>query len=126
MAVRRYLAPIIGDGKTPATAFRPNVPQGFSDCSGYIPSGPDGKPLQSWALIDINTQDHTPFLNAPQLSALPDVATDAVLAKSDTDAISAALQKQGVVLAIQPGVKMSDVLVQIKAKADQAVVAVSA
>lgn len=49
MALRLYLCPIVGDGLTNATAFRPKL-SGLADFAAAIPSKPDGSPQFGFAV----------------------------------------------------------------------------
>lgn len=58
--VKLYLCPIIGDGKTPLTAYRPKIADYVNvSCGGMIPSKPDGTPVHSWTLVEVESKDFT-------------------------------------------------------------------
>lgn len=48
----RYRVPIIGDGKTPETAFRPDLPDGMN-WAADIPTNPQGQPIAAECRCDV-------------------------------------------------------------------------
>ena len=58
--IKLYICPIIGDGKTPSTAYRPKIADYINvSCGGMIPSNPDGTPVHSWTLVEVESKDFT-------------------------------------------------------------------
>lgn len=82
MAKRYYLCNIIGDGTdsmpTATTgAFRPSIADLGVSWVGTIPSDPiTGRPLYSWALVLVNTDNHARVIETPGVDALPDFPLD--------------------------------------------------
>lgn len=58
MALRYYLCPIVGDGLTTATAYRPKL-HGLAPWAGLIPSNPDGTPKFNWTIVLARATDWT-------------------------------------------------------------------
>lgn len=75
MSIRYYLAPIIGDGQSRATAFKADVPHGRWASAGNL-LNPDGTLRRNWTLVKVSLPDnaaHTAYVAAnPQLIDLPD------------------------------------------------------
>jgi hypothetical protein len=57
VARRPFLARLIGDGLSPETAFRADLPAGINGYSASVPTGVDGKPLRTWALVYVDATD---------------------------------------------------------------------
>jgi len=75
MAKRYYLCDIIGDGSE-YDSFRPAVADLGVSWVGSIPTGEDGKPLNTWALVMVATQDHAAVRGTPGVDSLPDFPMD--------------------------------------------------
>lgn len=93
MSTRWYLAPITGDGRTPETAYRANVPVGYGECGAFIPSNNNGTPANTWCLCDITVADQTAYLNDASLIALPDISATLFLTQAQADAFTVAVGK---------------------------------
>lgn len=82
MAKRYYICDIIGDGSdvppTPTTGhFRPIIADLGVSWVGTIPSDPaTGRPLYSWALVMVNTENHARVIEVSGVDALPDFPLD--------------------------------------------------
>jgi hypothetical protein len=61
---RYYVAPVIGDGQTPETAFRPDIPTGLN--ASYVLD-----PSKGWAVCVIAAIDHTGLVANSKLIPLP-------------------------------------------------------
>jgi hypothetical protein len=69
---RYYVAPVIGDGQTPETAFRPNIPAGLNAVYALDPS-------KGWAVCVIAASDHSGLVANSKLVPLPLFPLDAKL-----------------------------------------------
>jgi hypothetical protein len=99
MSKRYYIVPIVQyvneDG---FEAYRAKVPQGMSFVA-EIPTGPDGRPTSSWALVLVSAIDHLPLLEDPEIDPLPDFPKDAKVSamhQATKQAMRAALVRRGV------------------------------
>jgi len=90
MPARYYLAPIIGDGSTAATAYRAKVPAGV-EFSNVIPSNATGHPLFTWTLVLVNAPSLATTDADITLTALPAIARSAALSTALTAPQVAAL-----------------------------------
>lgn len=76
---RYYLSQIIGTG-TEDDPYRPKIADLRVNHVAVIPSDPvTGKPKFAWALVIVNTANHTALLSDGQIEALPDLSLDAKL-----------------------------------------------
>ena len=97
MAKRYYLTDIIGDG-TEENPFRPAVADLGVSWVGSIPTGDDGRPLKSWALVMVAAQNHALVRTKPGVDALPDFPLDGKLNSINQSArqgLDQALTKRG-------------------------------
>jgi len=51
MSIRVYICPIVGDGLSPATAFRAKVGSLADGHTAVVPSNADGTPKFNWAIV---------------------------------------------------------------------------
>lgn len=75
---RYYVCPVIGDG-TEFNAYRPKVEQYNVNWVGLVAQNLDGTLKRNWSLVLVNTIDHTPLLNDPEIRAIPQSALDNTL-----------------------------------------------
>lgn len=103
---RYYLCDVIGDGDpdvelTPTTGpFRPAVADYGVTWAGTIPSDPvTGHPVHSWALVVVESKDHSEIRKDARIDALPDFPMDgkvsAINAATRSQAL-AALSRRGI------------------------------
>ena len=74
---RYYLSPIIGDGQSPETSYRPKLADipGISYVS-EMKTDSIGKPMLNWALCLVSGNKHGLLISDPSIKALPDVSLD--------------------------------------------------
>ena len=73
---RYYLAPVIGDGKTPDTAYRAKLPSGIKGHAALIATDPaTGVPLHPWCLVLVAAEPavHAAIAADPQTDPLPGI-----------------------------------------------------
>lgn len=75
MSKRYYICDIIGDG-TEDNPYRPAVADLGVAWVGDIPTGPDGHPTSTWALVMVATQNHGPVRARQGVDALPEFPLD--------------------------------------------------
>lgn len=73
MSLRFYLCPIVGDGLTNETSFRPKL-YGIATFAWMIPSKPDGTPQFTWAAAVVRATDWTALDADATLEKLFDTA----------------------------------------------------
>lgn len=98
MSKRYYLCDVIGDG-TEDNPFRPAVADYGVNWSGSIPTGEDGRPTTTWALVIVGAKDHAQLRKDARLDALPDFPLDGKVSAVNTasrNALTAAMSKRGV------------------------------
>ena len=77
--VKLYICPIIGDGKTPLTAYRPKISDYKTvSCSAIMPSYPDGTPKSNWTLVEVKSNDFTMIDTDPEAIDIFDGFTTAM------------------------------------------------
>lgn len=92
MAVIAYVSPVVGDGKSPDTAYRLAV----ADLAGpnskyYIPTKPDGTPRFNWGFGIVNA---TPAVHA-QIQVIAGVRPLDTLARARTALQTLGMQDKG-------------------------------
>ena len=73
MTTQRYRVPIIGDGQSLATAYRPKVADlqvEWVTVEGDIPVDDAGRPLATHVVVDVTAADHAALLADPEIEAL--------------------------------------------------------
>lgn len=98
MSKRFYISKIIGDG-TEENPFRPKVADYNVSWSGVIPSNPDGTPKFGFTFVIVNTRDHQPLLDDPQIKGMPELSLDAqisTLSKVTRDKMLAYFTEEGI------------------------------
>jgi hypothetical protein len=95
---RFYVSPIIGDGSE-FDPFRAKIQDYSVNHVAVIPSGADGKPLYSWALVIVAEKDHGKLLADNTIQALPDFPFDAKVSAMQTatkNMMTAKLKNRGI------------------------------
>jgi uncharacterized protein YoaH (UPF0181 family) len=73
MSKRYFIAPVIGDGLTPATAFRAKLPASFTGHAALIPTDAVGLPTSAWCLVLLSAPPavHAAYAADAQVDPLP-------------------------------------------------------
>lgn len=96
MAKRYYMCDIIGDGSE-FNPFRPAVADHGVAWVGSIPTGEDGRPVHSWALVLVATGNHAQLRGRADMDPLPDFALDGradAIAAVERAAMKAAMRRR--------------------------------
>lgn len=102
---RYYICDIYGNGdidvpNSPTTGpYRPAVADLGVSWVGAIPTGPDGRPTKTWALVLVASRDHAVVRNAPGVDSLPDFPLDGKVSSINTvtkNAMLARLTARGI------------------------------
>lgn len=72
---RYYVSSIIGDGSI-ENPYRPRVADHGVAWAGNIPTGPDGKPTSTWALVVVDAKNHAALIADKDIDDLPDFPLD--------------------------------------------------
>lgn len=105
MAKRYYISPIIGDGSE-NNPYRPKVADHGVAWSGAIPSGPDGKPTSSWALVIVAAKNHAAIIADKDIDDLPEFPLDGKVSAIQTqtkNAMKSKMEKRGISTAFVDG-----------------------
>lgn len=98
MAKQYYICDIIGTGDE-FDPYRPAVADLDVSWSGSIPTGTDGKPLHTWALVIVATANHAAVRAHKGVNSLPDFPLDGKVSAINVAtkaAMAAAFTKRGI------------------------------